>query len=96
MNGYCHRWQGSTDPADETGTAHYRIEGQDFVVQLPRFADAQRLDALLWLAFQQGKDFAYKAVRQHVGDALTLADHRHSLTLDPRRATVPTIDGDAS
>lgn len=78
---YLVKWEGKTDPEDKSGTGHYRIEAQDFVIPLPTFADAQRLNELLWLAFRQGKQFAFSAIKSHVAEAMARADQAHGLSL---------------
>lgn len=78
---YMRQWRGKTEPEDKSGEADYMIEGELFSIPLPSFEHAQRLDALLWTAFRQGKAFAFRAVKDHIADAVQRADTAHSLTM---------------
>lgn len=79
--GYMRQWRGKTEPEDKSGEADYMVEGELFSIPLPSFEHAQRLDALLWVAFQQGKQFAFNAVKSHIAGAMQQADSAHSLTM---------------
>lgn len=81
--GYMKRWRGKTAPEDKSGEADYMIEGELFSIPLPSFEHAQRLDDLLWTAFRQGKQFAFRAVKSHLAEAVLAADRAHGLTMTP-------------
>lgn len=81
MSGYLKQWRGKTAPEDKSGEADFMVGGELFSIPLPSFADAQRLDALLWLAFRQGKQFAFSAVKSHIAEAMLAADRAHSLAM---------------
>ena len=78
---YMRQWRGKTDADDKSGEADFMIEGELFSIPLPSFQHAQRLDALLWTAFRQGKSFAFKAVKDHLNGAMQAADSAHGLTM---------------
>lgn len=78
---YMRQWRGKTEPDDKTGEADYMVEGELFSIPLPSFEHAQRLDALLWTAFRQGKQFGFTAVKGHIAEAILKADSAHSLTM---------------
>ena len=79
--GYMRQWRGKTEPEDTSGEADYMVEGELFSIPLPRFEHAQRLDALLWTAFRQGKQFAFRAVKSHMTEAMQRAGSAHGLTM---------------
>lgn len=87
---YLQRWIGSIAPEDLSGYAHFKVEGEDFSIPLPTFADAQRLDQLLDTAFAQGKEFAFKGVRRMVEQAMVDADRFHALTMHKKSAAAPS------
>lgn len=51
---YWRRWEGSTDPDDTSGIAHFDIEGIERAIKLPKFEDAKTIDDLLSEAFKRG------------------------------------------
>lgn len=79
--GYMRQWRGKTEPEDKSGEADYMVDGELFSIPLPSFEHAQRLDALLWTAFRQGKQFAFRAVKSHMTEAMQRADSAHGLTM---------------
>lgn len=74
-------WRGKNDPDDKSGEAEYMVEGEIFIIPLPSFSHAQRLDDLLYTAFRQGKDFAFNAVKSDIVRALEKAEVEHSLAM---------------
>lgn len=92
---YMVRWEGKIDPDDKSGTAHFRIEGEDYDIVLPSFEAGQKLDQLMWVAFQQGKQFSFNAIKGHIGEALARADQAHALTMrDEPAPPSPTFGRD--
>lgn len=87
MGGYLRLWEGKTDQDDTSGLAHFMVDSQTFSVPLQTFSHAQKLDELLWLAFRQGKSFAFVVVKGRIAGAMADADRSHGLTLDSRRAS---------
>ena len=98
---YMVRWEGQTDPEDKSGTAHFRVEGEDYSIVLPSFEAAQKLDQLMFVTFQQGKQFSFNVVKGYIGEALARADMGHALTmrdgpaLPPERAPGADVSADA-
>lgn len=86
---YMVRWEGKTDPEDKSGIAHFRIEGEDCEIRLPTFEAAQKLDQLMWVAFQQGKRFSFNAIKGHILEALARADQAHALTTVDEQVLLP-------
>lgn len=82
---YMRQWRGKTEPDDKTGEAEYMVDGELFHVPLPTFEHAQRLDTLLDVAFQQGKQFAFQGVKRAVDAAMIEADRQHALTMRTKR-----------
>jgi hypothetical protein len=76
---YWQRWEGSTDPADKSGTAHFVVDGLKYSPKLPEFSDCAIIDDLLDAAFKQGKQFAADAMSGHVLRAIDRARDEHGL-----------------
>lgn len=77
-------WTGSTAPEDKTGEAFIIVESQSMTLRLPDFKTAMQLDRLMELAFEQGKQFATRAMRSHVERALDDAVRAHTLFVSDR------------
>lgn len=76
---YPMKWEGMSDPDDESGVARFMVEGEEFVFSLPTFRHAQQLGDMLDLAFAQGKQFAARVMRSHVESAMDNAVSTHDL-----------------
>lgn len=76
---YWQRWEGSTDPQDESGTAHFVVDGVRYSPKLPKFEDCNVIEGLLEAAFRQGKKFAADALSSHVYSAIDRARESHAL-----------------
>ncbi len=76
---YWQRWEGSTDPADKSGTAHFVVDGVKYSPRLPTFEDCSVVDDLLEAAFKQGKKFAADAMSSNIYKAIDLARDGHGL-----------------
>lgn len=77
--GYPSEWTGSTDPADASGVAKFRMDGVDYSLRLDSFTSYQMLDGMLDVAFKQGKRFAAQAIRSHINTAMDAAERSHAL-----------------
>ncbi len=73
--GYWQRWEGSTNPEDESGTAHFVVDGVRYSPRLPSFESCSIIDDLLEAAFRQGKKFAADSVQR----AIDVAREKHAL-----------------
>lgn len=72
-------WQASTDPAIESGTATFRVEGVEYTLHLENFEAFQNISAMLEASFKQGKVFAANAMRGHIERSLGDAVRQHDL-----------------
>lgn len=79
MSVYPREWHGSTEQADKTGEAVFKVEGQEYRMRLESFTDFQTVEEMLDAAFQSGKHFAAVAMRSHVVAALDKAERDHAL-----------------
>jgi len=77
--GYWQRWEGSADPDDKSGIAHFVVDGVRYSLRLPKFEDCNVIDNLLEAAFKQGKKFAEDALNSHIHNAIDRAREGHAL-----------------
>jgi hypothetical protein len=56
------KWTGSSDVDDKSGTADFAVDGEHYVIRLEKFADAQAIERMLEVSFQQGKAVAARMV----------------------------------
>ena len=76
---YWQRWEGSTDPENESGIGHFVVDGVRYSPRLPKFEDCKVIDDLLEAAFKQGKKFAADAMSSHIYQAIDRAREGHEL-----------------
>lgn len=72
-------WTASTDPAIESGTATFTIDGRVYTLRLESFDDHQTVTHMLDAVFKQGKRFALQCITGHVTEAITRAERQHDL-----------------
>lgn len=70
MSGYPMEWRGSVEPEDKSGEAIFMVDGEQFTFRLPSFLAASAMSDALNLAFEQGKRFMFKAMQDHVSNAM--------------------------
>lgn len=87
---YPMEWHGSKEPKITSGFATFKVEGREYRVLLPSFSDAMEISKMLDKTFEQGKDFAFRAIKSYVVLSLDKADQAHSLTM-----TKPDSQGDS-
>ena len=73
-------WEASADPADESGTATFMVDGTKYKLRLENFVAFQNVSIMLEKSFKQGKVWAAQVMRSHIERSLDNAERTHDLT----------------
>lgn len=68
---YFKEWEGSSDPDDKSGVAHFKYHDASYYIRLDNIADCNILSFLLEQSFKHGKITAVKALQDRIINTLT-------------------------